>query len=171
MDICSKSISYILVDGDLNQDIFYNRGYLSFTIEKYNNNDSFISYKEKCSNNETRYDAINYLDISKQNYLFIKYLGESDISKVYPDGKEEKMLIDIYSDSMEDVYISDGISFSFIKKKKYYYPNSKKDLKNGMVIEYFNNGNWINKKIIDLNYEYDNIYNLLIKYDKLRILI
>ena len=38
-----------------------------------------------------------------------------------------------------------------------------------MLVEYFNNNKWYEKKVEDPINEYDKIYKLMIKYDKIRV--
>ena len=51
-----------------------------------------------------------------------------------------------------------------------YYTPSKTDLKEGIIYEYKNNsGIWLEKKVIDPEREYNNLFELLIKYKRIRI--
>ena len=43
------------------------------------------------------------------------------------------------------------------------------ELKNGMIIEYFNNNKWNELPVNNLDTQYDKMFKLLMKYDKLRI--
>ncbi len=38
-----------------------------------------------------------------------------------------------------------------------------------MLIEYFNQNKWVEKRVENINEEYEKLYKLLIKYDKIRI--
>jgi hypothetical protein len=56
-----------------------------------------------------------------------------------------------------------------VEKQLYIFPNSKKDFKSGMVVEYFSNNKWIEKRVDNVDLEFDKIYALMIKYNKVRI--
>ena len=73
------------------------------------------------------------------------------------------------TDSENVSYLYRGLSFSFVESKRYWVPKSKEDFKVGMIVEYFNNNQWNKKQILDLDQEFDKMYNLLIKYNKLRV--
>jgi hypothetical protein len=49
-------------------------------------------------------------------------------------------------------------------------PKKKEDFRQGMIIEYFNNSQWNEKIVFDLDTEWDKMYKLLVKYDKIRVL-
>ena len=38
-----------------------------------------------------------------------------------------------------------------------------------MIVEYFSNKNWTKKEIKNLDIEFEDMYKLLIKYDKIRV--
>ena len=44
------------------------------------------------------------------------------------------------------------------------------DFRIGMVVEYFNNNKWCEKLVEDPNKEWNNIYKLMVKYNKVRVL-
>ena len=39
-----------------------------------------------------------------------------------------------------------------------------------MIVEYFNNNQWNEKMVQDPNFEWDSMYKLMLKYDKIRVL-
>ena len=45
----------------------------------------------------------------------------------------------------------------------------KEDFKVGMIVEYFNNNQWNEKLVENPNEEWNNMYKLMLKYNKLRI--
>ena len=59
--------------------------------------------------------------------------------------------------------------FSFVESKRYRIPKSKDDFKAGMIIEYFNNNQWSQKVVENPNDEWERMYKLLLKYDKIRV--
>ena len=110
------------------------------------------------------------MECFNQECGIIKYKNEKNATKVFRDGSEKPMSLIIYnSDLNNKTYLYNGISFSFLEEKRYYFPKERKELKNGMSLEYFNNNKWVQKEVIDINKEYDNLYKLLMKYEKVRI--
>jgi hypothetical protein len=76
----------------------------------------------------------------------------------------------IYDSNINNkTYIYNGLSFTFNDKKRYHFLNYKDELKNGMIVEFFNNDKWIERKIVNIDIEYEKMYKLLIKYNKLRV--
>ncbi len=73
------------------------------------------------------------------------------------------------TDSENRSYLHNGVSFSFVEAKRYWKPKSAEDLKIGMVVEYMNNNKWFEKKIQNPKDEWDKMYKLLLKYDRLRV--
>jgi hypothetical protein len=66
-------------------------------------------------------------------------------------------------------YLNNGTSFSFVESKRYWKPTKKEDFRIGMLVEYLNNNKWCEKLVENPNDEYDKLYKLLIKYDKVRV--
>lgn len=121
-------------------------------------------------NDRLRNDAIYLMDEFDQDSVIVKYLNETSAKKILSDGSELPLGIAIYdSDLKNKTYIYNGVSFSFIEQKRYYFPKEKKELKPGMIVEFFNNNKWNSKQIVNLDTEYDKMYKLLMKYEKLRI--
>ena len=80
------------------------------------------------------------------------------------------MGIAIYNTDAENIsYLYNGVSFSFVEQVRYWKPTKKEDFRVGMLVEYFNNNKWYEKKVEDPINEYDKIYKLMIKYDKIRV--
>jgi hypothetical protein len=122
------------------------------------------------SPDELRMDCIHIMNYFNQDCLIIKYKGEAGAKKIFKDGQEKPMGILMYNtDSENKSYIYDGISFSFVEKQLYYFPKKKDDFKVGMIVEYFNKDKWIKKQVINPEMEYNKMYNLLVKYNKIRI--
>jgi hypothetical protein len=134
--------------------------------------DSFLAFKDvsPISNNEIRYDVIELIDQFEQECAIVKYLGEETPKKVMNNGSEEPMGLVKYSGSSDNrSYFYNGISFSFSEKKRYYTPKKKEDFKEGMVIEYLNDNKiWVEKEVVNPEKEYNNMYKLLIKYNRIR---
>jgi hypothetical protein len=73
------------------------------------------------------------------------------------------------TDSEKKSYLYNGYSFSFTEQKRYFFPSRKEEIKVGMIVEFFNNNKWIEKKVSNPDVEYDKLYKLLMKYNKVRI--
>ena len=102
--------------------------------------------------------------------VIVKYNNQSEVVRIYNDGSEKNLELTIYDSNLENrSYFYDGISFTFTEKKRFFFPKKKDDLKNGMIVEYFNNNKWTKKEILNINIEYDRMFKLLMKYEKLRI--
>jgi hypothetical protein len=105
-----------------------------------------------------------------QECVIVKYKNENSAKKIFNDGQEKPLGILLYNtDSDNKSYIHDGLSFSFVEKQLYYFPKEKKDFKSGMIIECFSNNKWIEKKVVNPDVEFDKMYSLLMKYNKIRI--
>jgi hypothetical protein len=73
------------------------------------------------------------------------------------------------TDSDNISYLYRGLSFSFVESKRYWIPKNKDDFKVGMIVEYFNNNQWSQKVVENPNDEWERMYKLLLKYDKVRV--
>lgn len=111
--------------------------------------------------------AISQLGLDK---LVVKYLNESVARHVFPDGTERQLDLVMYNTDHENVsYIHEGISFSFVERPIYWKPSRLEDIKEGMVVEYFNNNKWNERLVVNPKTEWEKMYKVLAKYDKLRI--
>lgn len=151
--------------------VLYSKDYNIIPVKGYLNGiweDSFIAI---CSsdNESLKSDIIFLLDYFDQDSIIVKYKGDTILKKVSKDGKEKNLgMVKYNSDEKNKTYIWNGISFSFIEEKSYFYPKSKEDLKIGMIVEYFNNEKWNKREIKNLNSEWEDIWKLMSKYSKLR---
>jgi hypothetical protein len=131
---------------------------------------SFLAISSSDNNDEIRKDAIFLLDWFDQESVICKYKGVEEATKLMRDGSEKPLKFLIYdSDLKNKTYLYNGVSFSFVESKKYYFPKDKDDLRNGMIIEFFNNNKWNQKTIYNIDVEFEKMYKLLIKYEKLRV--
>lgn len=166
--------SYMVISGNVNAitSYLYSRDYNVIDIKSYYNEsfeDSIIAFSNS-SNDELRRDAIHIMDYFDQRNLIIKYKDVSSVSKIFENGSELEIGVLLYNtDSDNKSYIYEGISFSFVDKQLYYFPSKKEDFKSGMIVEYLSNNKWIEKKVIDPNIEFNKIYELMMKYNKIRI--
>ncbi len=165
--------SYIIISTNNGiESTLYGRDYSIIPIKEFYKGsyvDYIISYG-RVDNGNLRKDVLFLLNEFNQDSAIIKYTGENIIRKIYRDGSEVQVDIDLYStDFDKESYIYNGYSFSFTETKKYFFPTKKEDIKIGMIVEFFNNNKWVEKKVYNPDLEYDNLYKLLIKYNKVRI--
>lgn len=121
-------------------------------------------------NDKLREEAIFIMSQFNKNEIFIKYKGEVQMSKIIYDGSELPVEVNYYDNNeTKKTYLHEGISFTLTEKKRYYFPKIKEDIKPGMIIEYFNNNMWQEKQVNNLDNEYERMYKLLMKYEKIRV--
>lgn len=124
----------------------------------------------RVDNDTLRKDLIFLLNHFSEECAIIKYSGESNAKKIFRDGSERPLGILMYNTDSENMsYLHNGVSFSFVESKRYWKPTKIEDFRVGMLIEYFNNNKWYEKKVENPKDEYEKLYKLLIKYDKLRV--
>lgn len=150
------------------EDEIINRDYTFFPMT--GKQPSFLVYKD-CDNNELRYDAIELMDKFNQTFVIIKYKSEEIAKKILHDGREDLLGIVNYTGEENNYnFFVEGRPFSFEPRKRYRYPKELKDFEVGMVVEILNNeGKWVEKKVKDPEVEYERMYKLLIKYNKIRV--
>lgn len=153
----------------------YAKDYYILELKGYykgNFEDSIIAFaNESIDNDEFRKDVTRILEHFNQDCLIIKYKGETVAKKIFSDYSERPLGIVMYNTDSENVsYLYNGISFSFVEQKKTYFPKEKSEIRPGMILEYFNNKSWIEKKVgQNVEDEYEKFWKLLIKYNKVRI--
>lgn len=131
--------------------------------------DSILAFTDD-DNDEMRKDLIFLLNHFKQECGIIKYKGETGAKKVFSDGSEKPLGIVLYNTDADNIsYLYNGLSFSFVEQVRYWKPNKKEDFRVGMIVEYLNNNKWFQKRVENPNDEYEKLYKLLIKYDKIRV--
>jgi hypothetical protein len=153
--------------------VLYSKEYHVFPLKTYYKGifeDSILVYGTK-NNDLLREDTLHILNEFHQNSAIIKYIGETETKKIFKNGSENPMSIIMYNtDSENKSYLHNGVSFAFTEKTRYWKPSKKEDFKSGMVIEYLNNKNkWCERLVDNPNEEWEKLYKLLIKYDKVRI--
>lgn len=166
--------SYIILSADrLNEmiSVLYAKEYQILPIKGYykgNFEESVIAWGP--DNESLRRDTIFLLDQFHQDCAIIKYQGDSNAKKVFFDGSEQPLGLVMYNtDSENKSYLHNGVSFSFVEAKRYWIPKTMEDLKVGMIVEYMNNNKWYERKVQNPKEEWEKLYKLLIKYDKLRV--
>ncbi len=175
MDLTDKKLSYILISSDKIDDIssvLWAKDYRVIPIKEYykgNYKESIIAYSD-IDNDELRKDAIFILNHFNHDSAIIKYLNESDTRNIFSDGSENLLSVSLYNTNFENKsYLYNGYSFSFIEMERYWKPTKKEDFKIGMIVEYFNNNKWYKQEVKNPSVEFDGLYKLLIKYDKIRV--
>jgi len=170
------NISYIILSGDISApaNFLYSRDYYHIIeMSSYmggNFNKSFIAVSNSIDRSTMRNDTVQLMHLFNESDVVLKYMGETTPIKILEDGSEQPMGLVMYNtDSNLKSYIYEGISFSFTEKQLYYFPKKKEDFKEGMLIEYQNNNKWCEKRIFNVETEYENMYKLLIKYGRIRI--
>ena len=170
------NISYIVLSGEVTQasNYLYSRGYYrviemtSYFHETFEK--SCFAVTNTIDNDTLRQDSIQIMHHFNEKDVIVKYTGENSPVKILEDGTEQPMGVIMYNtDSEKKSFIYEGVSFSFTEKQLYSFPKSKNDFKNGMIIECLNNNNWVEKRVFDVDKEYNNMYKLLMKYNKIRI--
>lgn len=174
MDLNNPNLSFILISSDKIDDmlsILWSKNYDIIPIKEYHIgkwNESVMIFSNN-NNDQLREDLIFILNQFHQDWGIIKYTGEKNSTKVWKDGSETPLDVYLYeSIDNNPVYIHGGLSFSFVESQKYWKPTKKTDFKIGMVVEYFNGGKWNKKVVNDPDREWDDMWNLLVKWDKLR---
>jgi hypothetical protein len=186
-NLLDKNISYILFSPEKNYNtvlennvnceracsILYSKDYTIIPVSGHYQGKlekSFLAISPVSTNDEVRTDAIHLMDWFDQDSVIVKYVGESEATSIKKDGSEKSLKFVIYDSNLENKsYIFNGVSFSFVENKKYYFPKDKNDLRNGMLVEFLNNDEWKQRVIHNVDVEFDKMYKLLIKYGKLRV--
>ena len=152
--------------------VLYAKNYQLLPIKSYFEGrfeESIMAFGHK-ENEDLRRDALFLLGQFGEKSAIVKYLGESEAKKVFFNGSEDPMDIVMYNTNESNKsYIHSGISFSFVEKTRYWKPKSQEDLKIGMVVEYQNNNKWHERIVRNPKEEWEKLYKLLTKYDKVRI--
>jgi hypothetical protein len=175
LDLQNPKISFILLSSDRLDDmtsILYAKDYTIIPIQSFYKGqyeNSILAFSG-VDNDELRKDLIFLLNHFHQECGIIKYRDESIAKKVFRDGQEKPLSIVLYNtDSDNTSYLYNGLSFSFLEQVRYWKPTKIGDFKKGMLVEYLNNNKWYQQIVSDPINEYENIYKLLIKYDKIRV--
>lgn len=175
LDLQNPKISFILLSSEKLDDIssiLYAKDYKIIPIQGYYKGqyeNSILAFSD-VDNDELRKDLIFLLNHHHQECGIIKYLNETGAKKLFKDGSEKPLGIVLYNTDSENIsYLHNGLSFSFVEQVRYWKPTKKEDFKIGMLVEYQNNNKWFKQTVEDPAKEYDNLYKLLIKYDRIRV--
>ena len=175
MNLQEKNMSYVILSSDKLDDmisILYAKEYQIIPIKGYYRGqyeDSVIAFG-RVDNDNLRKDVLFLINHFHQECAIIKYLGETSVKKIFKDGSEKPLGIVMYNTDAENIsYLYNGVSFSFVEQVRYWKPTKKEDFRVGMLVEYFNKDKWYERLVEDPSQEYEKLYKLLIKYDKVRV--
>jgi hypothetical protein len=175
MNLQEQNMSYVILSSDKLDDmisILYAKEYQIIPIKGYYRGqyeDSVIAFG-RVDNDNLRKDVLFLINHFHQECAIIKYLGETSVKKIFKDGSENPLGIVMYNTDAENIsYLYNGVSFSFVEQVRYWKPTKKEDFRVGMLVEYFNKDKWYERLVEDPSQEYEKIYKLLIKYNKVRV--
>lgn len=178
INLLDTKISYSIIptnefiNNKLNS-ILYSKDYTIFNMKTYYNGiyENALFCVSSGDSDDLRMDSLYIMEEFNMSEVIVKYINNSSQNLLTNNGSEKLLSMKIYDSNLDNkVYIYDGISFTFNEENKYYFPKSKSELSNNMIVEYYNNNKWNEKRIFNIDVEYENMYKLLIKYEKLRIL-
>lgn len=153
--------------------VLYPKNYTIFPIYSLSKNIKENSIFAICpdDNNTLRKDSLFLMDKFGQDSIIVKYKNDIEFKLIEKTGEEFLLNIKLYPDLNENqkLYIFNSLSFLFEKKKRYFFPSKKEHIKKGMIVEYLNEDRWIPKTIHNLDLEYEKMYKLLMKYQKMRV--
>ena len=153
--------------------VLYSKNYTIFSIFSINKSIRENSILAMCpdNNNSLRKDSIFLMDEFDQKSIIVKYKNDIEYKLIENTGEEFLLNIELYPDLNENrsLYVFNAISFAFEKKKRYFFPSKKEDIKKGMIVEYLNENRWVLKTINNVDLEYEKMYKLLMKYKKMRV--
>jgi hypothetical protein len=174
LDLENKNFSWILapITNIGLESYLYSMGYHIINIKNFFNGefkDAMVAFIGDDSD-KLRSDSLHLIKHFSVEYLYIKYFGDTDCFKLLPSGEEypykwEKWNTDPY----KITFIHSGLSFSFSEQKRWYKPKEIGDFKIGMTVECFSDGKWIRMMVKNPQSEWNDIYKLMIKWDKIRI--
>lgn len=174
IDLKDSKISYIISSENVSgiTSYLYSREYYLLDMKSFHNGtfeNSFIAFTN-LPNDELRKDAIHLMSYFGQDSLIVKYGGETAPKRIYENGGEHPLGVIFYNTDIDaKSYLYEGTSFSFIEKQLYFFPKKREDFREGMIVECFHNNKWIERKIVNPDQEFEKMYGLLIKYNKIRI--
>lgn len=117
---------------------------------------------------EVRRSAIELQNDNIISECLINY-NNYGVVRLRKDGYEEQTICKVYeTDTTYPIYIKDNISYSYPTSDRYIPITNKDQLRIGMLVELYSNGEWLEKFVDNLTVDYDNIYSLFIKHNKIR---
>ena len=175
MNLENINSSYLIISSDKIDDIIsnlYTMDYSLVEMQSYDGkyHDALIAYNNGVNNDELRAGALSILDRLNQEYFIIKYKGEKSPKRLFRNGSENLLEVSMYNPDNNLSYIYKGLSFSFLEAKRYWIPKKKEDFRVGMVVEFFNNNKWNEKIVENPSEEWERLYKLMLKYNKIRVM-
>lgn len=154
------------------KDTLYRLEYDIIKLGDPGNKVSFLAYKENCEdNNLLRKESLSILDQYYQDDIIVKYYNTDEPCLIKKNGHESPLKLISY-DGSDKSYFTNGVAFSFEQLEEYFIPKNKKDFKKGMLIEILNNNNnWVAREVINVDSEWNEMLELLVKYERVRCLI
>lgn len=148
----------------------YSKSYSIFPIQKIENKNIFENYIciNLSDNTSLLSDVSTLVNKLNINSVIVKYFEDNNIYEIFND-HQRIVEVKYYSDESDIKYIHENYVFSFLNKKIYNFPTAISDFKEGMIVECLSNDNWIKRRVNNVSTEFDKIYKLLIKYNKIRI--
>ncbi len=176
MNLEGKDIGYIISSASNSELItyLYSRGYELLEMKDYYQGefrDSILAWTIN-KNQETKRESLDIIRHFDHNCVIFKEIGKTEAKKIFRNGSERPLRVIMYNtDPKNHSFICEGVSFSFVEKSIYKFPKNRDEFKNGMIVECYSNSGWIKKTILNAELEYNNIYRLLSKYNKVRITV
>lgn len=144
--------------------------YVVYPIMNYKGHRYFLAYKDG-NTAEFKKECLQFINNYKQDFAIVKFSGKEHPVKLYKDGTDRLLHPTIFENAAHS-FIYNGTTFSFRESKKYHLIKSKDELSNDMIIEYLdNNKQWVERKVENVDSEYEDFYKLMIKYDKVRLAV
>lgn len=176
MDLTNKKISYLVLSSEKLDDVMsflWAKDFKIIQMKSYykgDYEDSIIAFQEGIENDDLRRETLFILNHFNKENAIIKYLDESNANNLFYDGSEKPLSVSLYNTNPENrSFLHNGISFSFNEENRYWQPKCESDLKVGMVVEYLNKNRWNEYTIQNPSTDYNKMFKLLIKYDKVRV--
>lgn len=188
IELTDQSVSYMLVSPARDtrdpsaamakashaQSLLYSRNYSLISLTGYSGgvyDRSYLAYGD-VDNESLRRDAILFIRETAQDEVVIKYRGETGLTRLGQDGSEQPLSVHAYDgDETQRAYIHGGSCFTLRREKRYRMVESRSEIRPGMTLEYLNNDRWNEVVVSDPDAEYERMYRLLIKYNKLRVCV
>lgn len=131
--------------------------------------DALFCYNLNRTSDDIRKDLLYLLAKYNLPSGVVKYFEENLPKKVLKNGEEVQLnIVEWSADNNIINYFYNGIRFSFKEMKRYSMIKNLSDIKKGMTVEYLNNDIWVSRVVENVNEEWDRMYKLLVKYNKLR---
>lgn len=100
----------------------------------------------------------------------VKYQEKNHPVLLFPNGTENPLNpIPYNTDASRLTFIAEHFTFAFSEQQTYTFPEKKEDLSDNMILEYYDGNKWVERKVMDVNTEYEKMYRLLLKYKKIRV--